>query len=73
MSDKYNKLPQHACLNAEDIATYLGISRSLAYEMLHRSDFPHILVGEKRLVCPREDFIEWLETQLKNNKNIGGE
>ena len=73
MHQQHHDLPQKPCLDANDIATYLGISKSLAYALLHRSDFPHIVINEKRLVCPREYFIEWVDQQIKGNMTKGGE
>lgn len=58
---EYNQLP--LTLNAADIAKVLGISRSGAYNLLHRKDFPTILIG-KRLLVSRDKFLEWMEQQV---------
>ncbi len=52
------------CLNADQIASYLGISRSLAYELMHQKDFPCLSV-RGRLVVPQDRFIEWVDKQLE--------
>ena len=51
-------------LNAEDVQAVMNISRAGAYSLMHRADFPTITIG-RRIVTPREKFLEWLE------KNVG--
>lgn len=53
------------CLSAEDIAHYLGISRSSAYNLCHTHGFPCIRI-KKRMVVPRDLFLSWLDKQLEN-------
>ena len=45
----YDQLP--LMLNAEDIQAVMNISRAGAYQLMHREDFPIILIG-KRMVVP---------------------
>ena len=54
----YEQLP--LMLNAEDIKDVMNISRAGAYQLMHRDDFPKIIIG-KRIVVPRDKFLEWLE------------
>ena len=54
----YDELPLF--LNAEIVAKLLGIGQASAYELMHEKDFPSIRIG-KRLVVPRDKFIEWVE------------
>ena len=56
----YEELP--LTLNATQIASVLGISRSCAYALLHRTDFPTIKIG-RRLLVTKAKFISWLELQ----------
>ena len=60
----YEQLP--LMLNAEDIKDVMNISRAGAYQLMHREDFPKIIIG-KRIVVPRDKFLEWLE----NNAALG--
>ena len=53
----YEELPLTLC--AEDVAAVLGISRTNAYALLHREDFPTLHIG-KRLLVPRDEFIQWI-------------
>lgn len=52
------------CLKVEQVATYLGISRSLAYQLIRQKGFPCIRISG-RFVIPRERFLEWVDKQLK--------
>lgn len=59
----YDELPLF--LNAETVARVLGVSPSSGYELMHEKDFPALRVG-KRIVVPKERFIQWVE------QNTGG-
>lgn len=58
----YEQLP--LMLNAEDIKEVMNISRAGAYQLMHREDFPKIIIG-KRIVVPRDKFLEWLENSAE--------
>ena len=57
----YNQLP--LSLNANDIASVLGISRANAYTLMRAKGFPTIFIG-KRMIVPRDKFIEWMDLQI---------
>ena len=57
----YDQLP--LMLNAEDIQAVMNISRAMAYQLMHREDFSTIVIG-KRMVVPRDKFLEWLEASV---------
>jgi len=57
----YNQLP--LSLNANDIAAVLGISRANAYTLMRAKGFPTIFIG-KRMIVPRDKFIEWVDLQI---------
>ncbi len=48
-------------LKVEQVAELLGISRKVAYELTRQPGFPVVRVGEKRLVIPRDRFLQWLD------------
>ena len=50
-------------LSAEDVAAVLGISRTNAYALLHREDFPTLKIG-KRLLVPKDRFIRWISESV---------
>ena len=58
----YEDLP--LMLNAEDIQAVMNISRAGAYQLMHREDFPVIMIG-KRIVVPRDKFLEWVQQSTK--------
>ena len=57
----YDELPLF--LNADTVANVLGISISSAYELIHENDFPSLKIGN-RLVVPKENFKQWVETKI---------
>ena len=57
----YTHLP--LSLNANDIAAVLGISRANAYTLMRAKGFPTIFIG-KRMIVPRDKFIEWMDLQI---------
>jgi excisionase family DNA binding protein len=50
--------------SAPELAILLGISRSAAYNLMHRADFPSFRIG-KRLLVKRDKLTEWLDAQGK--------
>ena len=63
MNHNYDDLP--AVLNANQLATALGISRAGAYQRLSTGAFPTLRIG-KRLLVPKDKLINWIE------QNTGG-
>lgn len=54
----YDELPLF--LNAETVASVLGVSPSSGYELMHESGFPSLRIGS-RIVVPKEQFVRWVE------------
>jgi excisionase family DNA binding protein len=44
----------------------MGISKEKAYNLVHRRDFPKILVG-RAIRVPRDAFLRWLEAEAGEN------
>ena len=63
MNHNYDDLP--AVLNANQLATALGISRAGAYQLLNTGTLPTLRIG-KRLLVPKDKLINWIE------QNTGG-
>ena len=63
MARTYKELP--LTLSVDEVAEVLGISRRLAYKLAKKKGFPAARVGKKRLVIPRDHFIEWLHDQAE--------
>ena len=52
-------------MTAKDVAGYLNISLTCAYNVMNSKDFPVIRIG-KRMLITRDKFLNWLE----NSGNI---
>ena len=64
MSTTYNSYDQlPLSLRADDVAAVLGISRANAYTLMRAKGFPTIFIG-KRMIVPRDKFIEWMDLQI---------
>ncbi len=50
-------------LNAKTVAEVLGVSPATSYELLHKSGFPSLKIGN-RIVVPKEQFIQWVEQHI---------
>ena len=62
-----NKLPEYKSndelpltMNAQDVAGYLNISLSCAYQVMNSRDFPVLKIGKRRIVT-KEHFLEWIQ------------
>ena len=47
-------------MNAKDVAGYLHISLTCAYEVMNSKEFPAIKIG-RRVLVTKDRFLEWLE------------
>ena len=65
----YDQLP--LTLQAKDVAAILRISRSQAYTLMHRSDFPTLHIS-KRMLVPREKFLTWLDEHTQVLGQVSG-
>jgi len=50
-------------LKIPDLMRVLGISRTLAYEIIHRQGFPVVRLG-RTVRIPRDALLKWLEAQV---------
>ena len=48
-------------LTVEEMAEMIGISRSVAYQLVKERDFPVIRVSERRLIIPIKSLEKWLD------------
>lgn len=48
-------------VSVEEMASMLGISRSVAYQLIKEKGFPSIRVGERRVIIPVKSLERWLE------------
>lgn len=54
-------------ITAEQLASALQISRSGAYALLNRSDFPTLRIGGRKMVI-KKDLLEWLNSRTNRPK-----
>ncbi len=47
-------------MTAKDVARYLRISQSSGYNVMNAKGFPLIRIGDKRIICRRDDFLKWV-------------
>lgn len=47
------------CMNAEELAVFLGVNRKTVYEYAARNVIPHQRLG-RRMVFSREQVVAWL-------------
>jgi excisionase family DNA binding protein len=52
-------------INVERLRELLGLSKSSAWKLVHRSDFPKIKVG-KRILIPVEELKAWIKVNSFN-------
>lgn len=52
-------------VSVEEMADMLGISRSVAYQLIKEKDFPVIRVSERRLIIPVKSLEKWLEEKAE--------
>ena len=50
-------------VTVEEMAELIGVSRSVAYQLVKEMDFPVIRVSERRLIIPLKSLETWLETR----------
>lgn len=56
-------------LSAPQVAEFLGISRSLAYQLFRQKDFPTILIGRRKLVR-REALLARLDAHTQRREEV---
>ena len=54
-------------LTIPQLAAALSISRTSAYELAHRKNFPAMLIGS-RIVVPKDKLIVWIDDKLARNE-----
>ena len=55
----FDELP--IVLNVKIVSEVLGLSIAGTYDLMRQKDFPAKRIG-KRVIVPRDEFLEWLKT-----------
>lgn len=56
-------------MSVDEMRKELGISRTAAYAMARRSDFPVVKLGNKRVLISREGLEMWLKANTRGVVN----
>ena len=62
-------LIEKAAISIDEMSEQLGITRSQAYEIVKRKDFPCIRIG-RRIIIPTVTFKEWLVESSKKQIKV---
>ena len=54
-------------LSVEEAGKLLGVSRQVAYQLIHRADFPTLHIG-RRILVPRKQLEEWMDRNVTGAK-----
>ncbi len=63
----FDELP--LVLSVPEMAAVLGISRTVAYDLVRSKGFPSIRIGT-RLIVPKENLMEWIQEQLQKKEAL---
>lgn len=50
-------------LSVEEAGKLLGVSRQVAYQLIHRSDFPTLHIG-RRILVPKKQLEIWMDRNV---------
>ena len=51
-------------LSVEEAGKLLGVSRQVAYQLIHRPDFPTLHIG-RRVLVPKKQLEAWMDRQTQ--------
>ena len=49
-------------MTSKDVKNLLGINHNGVYELMRKPGFPAVRVSERRIIIPRDRFLEWLDS-----------
>ena len=64
-----NKLTNKLTLTVAEACEALSMSKTNMYQLIHRDDFPCVMIGRKALI-PRDKLIEWLNDHCGKRYNL---
>lgn len=50
-------------LSVEEAGKLLGVSRQVAYQLIHRADFPTLQIG-RRILVPKKQLEAWMDSHV---------
>ena len=54
-------------LSVEEAGKLLGVSRQVAYQLIHRPDFPTLHIG-RRVLVPKKQLEAWMDRQVNGEE-----
>ena len=54
-------------LSVEEMGKVLGVSRQVAFALVHRADFPSLRIG-KRILVPKKQLEAWMDHQINGEE-----
>lgn len=62
--------PDKLVLDVKELASVLGVSKPVAYELTKKNGFPAVRVSERRIIIPVEGLCRWLEVEAQSGIRI---
>ena len=59
-------------LSVEEAGKLLGVSRQVAYQLIHRADFPTLRIG-RRVLVPKKQLEIWMDRQINGKEEPSDE
>ena len=59
-------------LSVEEAGKLLGVSRQVAYQLIHRADFPTLHIG-RRILVPKKQLEIWMDRQVNGEEEPSNE
>ena len=56
-------------LSVEEAGKLLGVSRQVAYQLIHRADFPTLRIG-RRVLVPKKQLEAWMDRMTNTMEGI---
>ncbi|MEA5009148.1 helix-turn-helix domain-containing protein [Clostridium tyrobutyricum] len=56
----------HNLLTVREVAEVLRLGRNSVYELISDKDLPVVRVGSRRIMIPKDEFIQW----IKNDREL---
>ncbi len=59
-------------LSVEEAGKLLGVSRQVAYQLIHRTDFPTLHIG-RRILAPKKQLEAWMDRNVSGAGTDAGQ
>lgn len=69
MEARTTELDGKALLTVAEAGAYLGIGRTLAWELIRKRQLPYIRLGQRCVRVPRRELDAWIERQAREDSS----